>query len=394
MSRLSARVQLPQPGRFNVRPLREPNLKSGAQTKLHSRGLGTAPDITRMRFIDLATDGGCSKKAPAIDLENLLDDLVGRAPTAFMPDLNVAFPDSGRYSVGDTELLATVDVLFPMVPDPQDFGRVVVNHVLGDIYASFGTPKFALAHLGVPYGMDASSDVVTRMMAGALAELSDAGVTLVGGHTLAKQTDLSLGFSVVGTPVPKNQTRARAPRPGDPMFLTKPLGSSVASILWKTSAAKDDELRDVLTEGVLKRSAAHADVLHQIGIEQCTDVTGFGLVNHAHRLLLRQGVAAQIAVADLPIYSSLGPYLDRGELPTTSLYFDNLSFAEKFSNAAALRSHPRAPLLFDAQVAGGLVFVLPVENRSTTLQLFEQMGLTAQMIGHCIEGPAGKILLA
>ncbi|UGS91261.1 selenide, water dikinase SelD [Ralstonia wenshanensis] len=346
-----------------------------------------------MRFIDLATDGGCSKKAPASDLENLLDDLVGRAPTAFTPDLNIAFPDSGRYSVGGTELLATVDVLFPMVPEPEDFGRVVVNHVLGDIYASFGTPKFALAHLGVPYGMDASSGVVTRMMTGALAELSDAGVTLVGGHTLAKQTDLSLGFSIVGTPVPKNQLPARPPRPGDPLFLTKPLGSSVASILWKTKAARDDELRDVITEGVLKRSAAHTDILHKSGIEQSTDVTGFGLVNHAHRLLLRQGVAAQITVEALPIYSSLVSYLDSGELPTTSLYFDNVSFAEKFSNAAALRSHPRAPLLFDAQVAGGLVFTLPAESSSTTLRLFEEMRLTAQMIGHCIEGPAGKILL-
>lgn len=345
-----------------------------------------------MRFIDLASDGGCSKKASAEDLESLIGNLcIGKNIVGGGIDRN--FPDCGLYSSDGTNLLATVDTLFPMVPDAGDFGRIVVNHVANDVYASFGIPKFALAHLGVPHGLSADSDVVLRMMHGAIQELSAIGVSLVGGHTLAKQSDLSLGFSIVGVPMSRVDAPVRENgRPGDAIFLTKPLGSSVASLLWKLRLAKEDDFGDVL-DGLKQRNDQYSIVLHKMGIAHCTDVTGFGLLNHVHRLLLRISSAAQISVDDLPIYKSVGKYQEYEDLPTTSLYYENASYASKYSNVESWYRHPKSPCMLDAQVAGGLVFVVPSECEEDMLRAFLEHDLTIYRIGQCIDGDAGGILL-
>lgn len=306
--------------------------------------------------------------------------------------LHYDFPDCGTHSIEGVNFLATVDTLFPMVPDPADFGRIVVNHVMGDVYASFGKPKFALAHLGIPHGLEASNPFIAHMMNGAMQELSNIGVPLIGGHTLAKQSDLSLGFSVVGSPMEKQGTAFRAVQPGDPIFLTKRLGSSVASLMWKQGLAKDDDFGDIL-EGLMQRSDLHAESLNEVGVQHSTDVTGFGLVNHLHRLLLRIGSAAEISVEELPIYRSLEKAIDSEELPTTSLYFDNAHFASRFSNAQSMSAHRRAPFLFDAQVAGGLVFTIPVDRERSVLNELTRRGLAFYNIGRCCEGGVGEVNL-
>ncbi|MGF6966746.1 selenide,water dikinase [Paraburkholderia sp. WC7.3g] len=343
------------------------------------------------RFIDLATDAGCSKKADAGELTAMLRSVAANTNSSSIRKLGETFPDVGRSRVGDAECMATVDVLFPMVHEPEDFGRIVANHVLGDIYAAFGLPTFALAVVGIPYGVEASGNEVTEMMSGAVRELGDAGACLIGGHTLAKQSDLSLGFTVVGTPMRGERKTVRATGHGDPIFVTKRLGTSVATLLWKTEDAQDDSFQDAKSS-MLQSNLTAARLLYRSGVTYCTDVTGFGLVNHLHRLMLRTESASKIFFDLLPAFASVTPIEEAG-YPTSSLYFQNVEFASRFSNALSACAHKKSALLFDAQVAGGLLFTYPREQSQELEQDFEQAGIELFKIGNLKKGKIGEVTI-
>ncbi|MFM0082296.1 selenide, water dikinase SelD [Paraburkholderia sediminicola] len=347
---------------------------------------------TATRFIDLATDGGCSKKADAGELTSLLRNVAANTGAAGIKELSETFPDVGRSQLGSSECMATVDILFPMVPDAEDFGRIVANHVLGDVYAAFGVPSFALSIVGVPYGLEASSPEVTQMLSGAIRHFESAGVRLLGGHTLAKQADVSLGFAVVGTPMTGKRESIRKVQPGDPIFLTKPLGTSAATLFWKLNDSQDGAFQDVRSS-MLKSSAASASLLYRAGVNHCTDVTGFGLVNHLHRLMLRETSAAEIFFEQIVGFSSLDLYLESG-LPTSSLYLQNVDFASQFSNAFSASTHLKSALIFDAQVAGGLMFAYPTEVADALMRQFEQAGLELIRIGNVKQGTVGEVTIA
>lgn len=344
-----------------------------------------------MRFIDLATDGGCSKKADAGELTSLLRSVAANTGASEIKELSETFPDVGKHRLRNTECMATVDILFPMVPSAEDFGRIVANHVLGDLYAAFGMPSFALSIVGVPYGLEASSPEVSEMLSGAIRQFDSASASLLGGHTLAKQADISLGFAVVGTPMTGDRESIRKIQPGDPIFVTKPLGTSAATLFWKLDDSQDDAFHDVRSS-MLRSSAQSASLLYRAGVNHCTDVTGFGLVNHLHRLMLRENAAAEISFEQIAGFPSLDPYIDDG-LPTSSLYLQNVEFASRFSNALAASTHVKSALIFDAQVAGGLIFAYPDEIAPKLLHLFEQAGLELFHIGNVKQGSVGEVTL-
>lgn len=287
--------------------------------------------------------------------------------------------------------MATVDVLFPMVPDAADFGKIAVNHVLGDVYAAFGIPCFALSVLGVPYGLEPTSPEVIQMMVGSVHELSRAGTTLIGGHTLAKQADLSLGFCVIAQAMTDATEPLRGIKEGDPIFLTKPLGTSIASLLWKHAPQLEEEFADVRAS-MLETSLPAARLLYRHGVTVCTDVTGFGLINHLHRLLVRLDSAAEIFIDQLPGFATTEQYYGE-DLPTTSLYFHNLNHAARFADINKASGHAKAALLFDAQVAGGLLFALPVEHVLRIQDEFKTSGLAMHLIGRCRKGTAGNVII-
>lgn len=345
-----------------------------------------------MRFIDLATDGGCSKKADANELSELLRAVADRSESADMYDIAKSFPDSATYLLGGVSCLSTVDIVLPMVLNAADFGRIAVNHVLGDIYAAFGSPQFALSILGLPYGLRASDGDVVEAMVASTREFQMSGARLIGGHTLAKQADFSLGFSVVGLPMQGHRGQLRQVRIGDPVYLTKPLGTSAATLLWKHETVQENDLLDVLAS-MLEPSKEAARLLYEAGVPHCTDVTGFGLANHLHRLLMREGVAASVQIAAVPGFASLDPFYAEG-LPTSSLYYQNLEFASRFSNTDGCQKNPKAPLIFDAQVAGGLLFVCPDERSFDVTQRFDSVGIKLFQIGNCVSGNPGEVFFS
>jgi len=214
---------------------------------------------------------------------------------------------------------------------------------------------------------------------------------LLGGHTLAKQTDISLGFAVVGTPMTGDRKQIRQAQPGDPIFLTKRLGTSAATLFWKLNDAQDNAFQDIRLS-MLESSHQAARLLYRAGVNYCTDVTGFGLVNHLHRLMLREKTAAEIFFERIIGFPSLDTHYESG-LPTSSLYLQNVDFASQFSNAFNASAHPKSALIFDAQVGGGLMFAYPREDASNLLREFEEAGVELFIIGNTKQGPVGEVTI-
>ncbi|BBQ02693.1 hypothetical protein BSFA1_78210 (plasmid) [Burkholderia sp. SFA1] len=128
-----------------------------------------------MRFIDHATDGGCSKKADAGELTGVLKAVAHTSATDDMQQIAEVLPDSTPFVSNGVDCLSTVDIVLPMVLRAADFGRIAVNHALGDIYAAFGVPQFALSILGLPHGLQASATDVVELVRAEASELNEAG---------------------------------------------------------------------------------------------------------------------------------------------------------------------------------------------------------------------------
>jgi selenide,water dikinase len=297
----------------------------------------------------------------------------------------------GRYAMPSTQVLATVDVVFPMVLKPEDFGTIAAIHALGDIHAALGRPHMALSIVGIPRGLSPSSEEIVGMLAAASDTLEQEGVSLVGGHTLAKQAELFLGFAILGT-APASEGRCRDCRAGDPILLTKHLGSGTATALWKADDKHNRDFQDVLAD--MKVSSAQcAEILFKLGIVHCTDVTGYGLINHLHLLLNRLGLAADISLENLPIYKSIRA-LAGAILPTTGQYYPNFEHAEQFSNAREFCDDWRMLPAVDSQVAGGLLFACPIELTEVLVESLSLAAVEASVIGHCRDGQPGAIIIS
>lgn len=341
-----------------------------------------------MRFIDLAGDGGCSKKAPAREVRELLDLVQARFPGANLDIISRDFPDCGAFEVIGLTMLSTVDIVLPMTLSPADFGRITACHVLSDLYASAAKPLFALCILGVPRGMSASSSEAVQSLSAAAEKLSVEGVALVGGHTMTDQEDFYLGFAAVGVNSTKRPPRLPA-QVGDSLILTKPLGTGIATLRWKLEEATEEEHRDVIG-GMSQSNAEAARVLEGYDVRGCTDVTGYGLLGHLYNLLYAGGVGAKVKTGAIPVYGSLvgirKSYQSRQAAHNIEYVKDSLIY--RSTPGLLLES-----LLFDSQVSGGLLLSVPSSQAEALVQSLRGVGYSPAVIGEVGSAESGTIEL-
>jgi len=343
--------------------------------------------MVKKRFIDLAVHGGCSKKLGAPQLRTLLSKL--QPPNK---SENTTFFDSwldfGRYDFGEDVLVSNVDIILPMVLSPMDFGEIAVAHVLSDIYASGATPIFVLNIVGVSRELDSESSDLLDMLKAANEKLRHENIALVGGHTVTEQEDFYYGLAAVGIIKKVDLVTNEKATPGNILVLTKPLGTSVASISWKDNVELRDEFEDVL-RGMkqLNKVAAQEMITH--GATACTDITGFGLLGHMHNLLRASNVSAVIDVNKLPIYESVLPFIQKTHV--TSLWGKNFEYVKDYFDLKVNFSPLLENILFDAQVSGGLLVSLPEAKVDNFINALKDEGITASVIGEIKSGDIGKI---
>jgi selenide,water dikinase len=286
--------------------------------------------------------------------------------------------DAGVYTLDERRaLVQTVDFFTPIVDDPSAYGRIAAANALSDVYAMGGTPLTALAIAAFP--KDADPAVLAQIFRGGLETLTEAGVALLGGHTVQDQ-EIKFGYSVTGEVHPARVWTNAGARAGDVLILTKPLGTGVVATAIKfgraPAAAADAAIRSMTR---LNRDAARTLAALPDGvIHACTDVTGFGLVGHATEMARGSGVTILIAVDAVPLLEGAL------ELVDANTPGGGRTNAQHFGKAVTIEDGldpRRVQLLYDPQTSGGLLVAVAADSAPAALAALTAAGVSAHLVG-------------
>lgn len=307
------------------------------------------------RLTQYAHGGGCACKIPPGELEDVVRGLTGAAPRDPVGELLVGLDDGddaaavridGVGSGGGLALIATTDFFTPVVDDPYDWGRIAATNALSDVYAMGGRPVVAVNLLGWPRDV-LPFELVSEVLRGGLDVCGTAGCHLAGGHSV-DDPEPKYGLAVTGVADPNRLLRNDAGKPGVPLSLTKPLGVGVLNSRHKNTGETFPEAIAVMT--TLNADAARAAV--DAGAECATDITGFGLLGHLHKLARASGVTAVIDSAAVPYIDGARDALAQGYVSGGTRR--NLDWVAPHVDLSAVDEH-EALLLADAQTSGGLL---------------------------------------
>jgi selenide, water dikinase len=311
--------------------------------------------MTAVPLTSLAHGAGCGCKLGPAALLPIVRGLSQRDD----PDLLVGTAtadDAGVYRLSDDlALVQTVDFFTPIVDDPYDFGRIAAANALSDVYAMGGRPVTALNLVAFPLEQ-LGPDVLREILRGGLEVCEEAGVAVVGGHSI-DDPEPKFGLAVTGIVEPRAVLSNSGGEAGDALVLTKPLGVGAISTAWKRGAASPE----LLAAGVavmIELNAAAAEAARHAGAHALTDVTGFGLLGHLHSLARASGLAAEVDAAAIPVIPGVEALLaDAGAVSGGSRR--NREYADGFTRWAPDVPEWRRRLACDATTSGGLLASVP-----------------------------------
>lgn len=282
--------------------------------------------------------------------------------------------------------MATVDFITPVVDDPYDWGRVAAVNSMSDVYAMGGRPLLCLNLVGWP--ADALPiDLLARVLEGGQAAAAEAGALVVGGHTIDDR-EPKYGMAVLGLADPERIVVNSAVGPGEELFLTKPLGLGVL-----TTGIKRDLVGEAgstrVVEVMATSNRAAAEAMLEAGVRAATDVTGFGLLGHLHRMLEASGVAAEVWASRVPLLDGALEMVAKDAVPGGSRR--NRAFIEgRVSWDPGVPEEMRV-LLADAQTSGGLLIACPAGAEEALAGGLAARGVLGARIGRAVDGRPGEI---
>jgi selenide,water dikinase len=334
---------------------------------------------TTVRLASLEAGGGCAAKYAAGRLEELLAGFAPAASENLLVGLSPA-DDAAVYRLDDERaLIFTTDFFPPMVDDPALFGAVAAVNALNDVFAMGGKPLLALSIAAFPEELPI--DAVRAVFDAAAAKVEESGALLAGGHTI-RDDEPKYGLAVVGTAHPSAIWRKNGARPGDALFLTKPLGTGLVLTGVRKQALGEQEL-EAAAALMTELNGRAADALRPFEPSAVTDVTGFGLFGHAHEMAERSGARLLLDPAALPALPGALAVARRG-LRTGG----DLRNREFVAGAVELDglSEELDILGFDPQTAGGLLVSIPAAKGAVLEAAFADAGLFLARIGRVDEG--------
>jgi cysteine desulfurase NifS/selenium donor protein len=360
--------------------------------RLRGGEVKTVEQVEEIRLTRFTHGLGCACKLRPRLLEEVLAgiDLPGDARVLVG---TATADDAGVWSLGDGRaLVATADFFTPVVDDPGDFGRIAAANALSDVYAMGAEPWFAVNLVGFPESR-LPLQVLHEILAGAASVCSQAGVAVIGGHTI-EDLEPKFGLCVVGGVAEEEIWTNAGARPGDALVLTKPLGTGLLSTAMKRGAL-DERHAPELVETMAALNAAAAGAARSTGgVHACTDITGFGLLGHLHEMTSAGRVEAELEAGAVPVLPGAREAIGLGAVPGGTL--GNRRHVERGGGVEwddALGEEERI-LLCDAQTSGGLLFSVAEDRARELLRKCEKAGVThAAVIGR-ITGPgSGRIFV-
>jgi selenide,water dikinase len=312
---------------------------------------------------------------------------------AFPTDENVLVgleraDDAGVYRVSDDlALIQTVDFFTPVVDDPYAFGQIAAANALSDVYAMGGTPKTAMNLVAFPV-QDMDLSILRRIIQGGVDKLAEAGVVLVGGHSV-EDKELKYGLSVTGFVHPLRVLTKKNLQAGDRLLLTKPLGTGIVNTAVKAGMAPAN-LVEFVTQLMALLNRHAADIMSGFAVHACTDVTGFGLLGHLSEMVCGSGKGVRVFSKHVPMIPEALEYASMGLIPAGA--YKNKEFREPMVDFAETVDRSHRDVLFDPQTSGGLLISVKGDHAAGLLTAFRDGGLRdASEIGEVLPGPEEKI---
>jgi len=300
--------------------------------------------------------------------------------------------DAGVYRLNDEiALVQTVDIFTPIVDEPYIYGSIVAANSMSDVYAMGGKPLLAMNVIGFPIReLDAS--IMTEILKGGMEKLKEAGVILVGGHTIDDQ-ELKYGLSNTRIVAPdKVVTNANA-KTGDRLILTKPLGVGIiGSAIKAEMLSQDDALVKRACEVMQTLNKTASELMQEVGVNACTDITGFGLLGHAFEMAKGSGVALSMSASRVPILDGIYELAEPDVVPGRS--YANKEFLTDSVEVSANIPIALLDILFDPQTSGGLLMSVEESKADLLLNKLHAAGVKeAAIIGEVLRKPGGKIVV-
>lgn len=296
--------------------------------------------------------------------------------------------DAGVYRVSDDlALIQTVDFFTPIVDDPYWFGQIAAANALSDVYAMGGVPKTAMNLVAFPV-KDMDISILRRIIQGGVDKLTEAGVVLVGGHSI-EDKELKYGLSVTGFVHPQRVLTKKNLQAGDRLVLTKPLGTGIVNTAIRAGMAPAGLVEKVTAlMAALNRTAA--EVMSAFDVHACTDVTGFGLLGHLAEMVSGSGMGVRIFAGQVPVIPEALEFAAMGLIPAGA--YKNKEFREAMVDVEPEVDRSRQDLLFDPQTSGGLLIGVSGAQTADLLKALRQAGVAESAeIGEVVAGPEEKI---
>jgi selenide,water dikinase len=343
----------------------------------------------KIKLTSYSTKGGCGCKIGPADLSEVIKKLPPALPN---PNLLVGIDtsdDAGVYKLSDDlALVQTVDFFTPIVDDPYSFGQVAAANAISDIYAMGGRPLTALNIVAFPI-RTLDKDVLADILRGAGDKMKEAGITLVGGHSI-DDNEPKFGLAVTGLVHPEKIRTNAGAVPGDKLILTKPIGVGILTTSIKKDRLNDEEVARV-TQVMATLNKAAAETMEPYEVHACTDVTGFGLIGHALEMAKGSGVGIRLIANDVPLLPRVRELAEEGFVPGgTKNNFAHVQGSVTFPDTL---DQIGQWILCDAVTSGGLLISVAGDQADELLSKLKLAGVEASMIGEITEEHSGRIVV-
>jgi len=292
------------------------------------------------------------------------------------------FADAGIYKISDDmATVSTLDFFTPVVNNPYDYGQIAAANSLSDVYAMGGKPLTAMNILCYPT-KSLDRDIVVEILNGSAEKVNEAGVVIIGGHTL-QDSEIKYGLSVTGIIHPDRIVTNAGAQPGDALVLTKPLGTGLIISAIKADKVLEEHI-NLATRSMVLLNKTASEAMLEVGVSACTDITGFGLMGHAYELAEASKVTLSFFAGRIPIFDGCERYVKMGLMPGVS------KLSKKYlKNAIRINPKVREELvdvLFDAQTSGGLLISIPKGKAEILCTKLKEKGvLTYDVVGEVCE---------
>lgn len=343
----------------------------------------------KVDLLKMVEHGGCSSKIPPRELEEILSFFPGYVDENILVGIET-HDDAGVYKINESlAIVLTTDFFPPVCSDPYEFGQIAAANSISDIYAMGGEPALALNLMMFP-SSKLPLDVYSEILKGGQDKATEAGVKILGGHTIDDLTP-KYGLAVIGFVHPERVITNAGAKPGDRLILTKPIGTGIISAGFRLGMT--DEVHFAMARKQMKLlNKKGAEIMKKYNIRGATDITGFGLAGHSLKMARAAGVTIELNMKNVPLIDDTYRLTDDGCIPGAT--FRNLEYAEQYLTVSDDLDYNLKMIAFDAQTSGGLLMCVPEMRIDEILADLHSSGLTeAALVGSVTEKKKSHLII-